>query len=51
MLQRAFDGNPILLMDGVGIGKTFQVIGFIACLAYKFPGTFGESFVLTSILD
>ena len=60
MLQRAFDGNPVLLMDGVGIGKTFQVIGFIACLAYfhayytkhgKFPGTFSESFVLKSILD
>lgn len=50
MLQRAFNGEPVLLMDGVGIGKTFQVIGFIACLAYyqpfyekhgKFPGHFG----------
>lgn len=53
MLQRAFDGMPVLLMDGVGIGKTFQVIGFLACLAYyhrfyaknsKFPGHFGMSF-------
>lgn len=50
MLERAFDGEPVLLMDGVGIGKTFQVIGFIACLAYyrhyfeqknEFPGSFG----------
>lgn len=52
MLERAFDGEPVLLMDGVGIGKTFQVIGFIACLAFyrryfekqeKFPGIFGMS--------
>ncbi|KAI6029955.1 P-loop containing nucleoside triphosphate hydrolase protein [Pisolithus microcarpus] len=50
MLQRAFQGEPVLLMDGVGIGKTFQVIGFISCLAWfrshyevhkKFPGAFG----------
>ncbi|KAI6041178.1 hypothetical protein EDC04DRAFT_2893393 [Pisolithus marmoratus] len=49
MLQRAFRAEPVLLMDGVGIGKTFQVIGFIACLAWfrshfathkKFPGSF-----------
>ena len=50
MLQRSFEGTPVLLMDGVGIGKTFQVIGLIACLTYyqvyyaktgKFPGYFG----------
>ncbi|KAF9222840.1 hypothetical protein BS17DRAFT_651418, partial [Gyrodon lividus] len=49
MLQRAFTGELVLLMDGIGIGKTFQVIGFIACLAYyhaffethkKLPGSF-----------
>ncbi|KIK23572.1 hypothetical protein PISMIDRAFT_10882, partial [Pisolithus microcarpus 441] len=51
MLQRAFQGEPVLLMDGVGIGKTFQVIGFISCLAWfrshyevhkKFPGAFAS---------
>ncbi|KIK12890.1 hypothetical protein PISMIDRAFT_38574, partial [Pisolithus microcarpus 441] len=51
MLQRAFQGDAVLLMDGVGIGKTFQVIGFIACLAWfrshfevhkKFPGSFAN---------
>lgn len=50
MLERAFEGKPVLLMDGVGIGKTFQVIGFVACLSFfhwhhktykKFPGAFG----------
>ena len=55
MLELAFDASPILLMDGVGIGKTFQVVGLIASLAYyqkfyektgKFPGAFGESSVL-----
>ncbi|KAG6373967.1 P-loop containing nucleoside triphosphate hydrolase protein [Boletus reticuloceps] len=49
MLQRAFDNQPIMLMDGVGIGKTLQAIGFIVCLAYyrsyfnshaRFPGHF-----------
>ena len=51
MLELVFDGSPVLLMDGVGIGKTFQVIGLIASLAYytkyyekvgKFPGAFGK---------
>ncbi|KAI5982172.1 P-loop containing nucleoside triphosphate hydrolase protein [Pisolithus albus] len=51
MMQRAFQGEAVLLMDGVGIGKTFQVIGFIACLAWfrshfeahkKFPGSFAN---------
>lgn len=50
ILQRAFDGQPVLLMDGVGLGKTMQAIGAIACLAYyrecydakgDFPGYFG----------
>ena len=52
MLERAFDGKPVLLMDGVGLGKTLQVIGMIACLVFyhesfkkagKFPGHFGQS--------
>lgn len=51
MLERAFDGQPVLLMDGVGLGKTLQALGAIACLAYyrecfksmgHFPGMFGE---------
>ncbi|KAG9308261.1 hypothetical protein JVU11DRAFT_12148 [Chiua virens] len=51
MLERAFESQPVLLMDGVGIGKTFQVIGFVACLAFfhryfeknnKFPGAFAS---------
>lgn len=55
MLERAFEGKPILLMDGVGLGKTLQVLGAITCLAwYKeyyeqnkgFPGHFGESFLI-----
>jgi hypothetical protein len=50
MLERAFQNEPVLLMDGVGIGKTFQVVGVMACLAFyrrfyeknqKFPGIFG----------
>ena len=27
IVELMFDGSPMLLMDGVGIGKTFQVIG------------------------
>lgn len=54
MLQRAFEGKPVLLMDGVGLGKTMQVVGAIACLAYyreyhakrnDFPGEFGALYV------
>lgn len=50
MLQRGFDRQPVLVMDGVGIGKTLQAIGLIACLAFyrnhfekhgHFPGIFG----------
>ncbi|KAK7677244.1 hypothetical protein QCA50_019838 [Cerrena zonata] len=54
MLDSAFAGGPILLMDGVGLGKTLQVIGVIALLAYyrktkqdtgQFPGIFkGKKF-------
>ncbi|KAI6029042.1 P-loop containing nucleoside triphosphate hydrolase protein [Pisolithus microcarpus] len=51
MLERTFEGKPVLLMDGVGLGKTLQVLGTIACLAYYrhvykekgvFPGDFAE---------
>ncbi|KAF8422282.1 P-loop containing nucleoside triphosphate hydrolase protein [Boletus edulis BED1] len=51
MLERAFEGKPVLLMDGVGLGKTLQVLGTIACLTFyrnhysshkKFPGQFAD---------
>jgi hypothetical protein len=51
MLQRAFMGLPILLMDEVGLGKTLQVTAVFAVLSYyrdfysknkSFPGTFGQ---------
>lgn len=50
-VERAFECKPVLLMDGVGLGKTLQVLGAIACLAYyrrvyetkgNFPGDFRE---------
>ncbi|KAI6144170.1 P-loop containing nucleoside triphosphate hydrolase protein, partial [Pisolithus thermaeus] len=49
MLERTFEGKPVLLMDGVGLGKTLQVLGTIACLAYyshvyKEKGTFPGDF-------
>jgi hypothetical protein len=51
MVQRAFAGEPILLMDEVGLGKTLQVVGLIVVLEWYreyyeqhkvFPGEFGE---------
>lgn len=51
MLERVFQNQPILLMDGVGIGKTLQAVGLIACMAFyrhfydkhkRFPGIFGK---------
>ena len=51
MLQQAFRGESTLLMDDVGIGKTFQVAGVIVMLAFfrdfytehkQYPGAFGE---------
>jgi hypothetical protein len=50
MLKMAFQNQPVLLMDCGGIGKTFQVVGVMACLAFyhqfyeknqKFPWIFG----------
>src|SRR5258705_1207206 len=52
MLTNCFQGRPVLLMDDVRIGKTLQVVGLIALLAYyreyflkhgQFPGQIGES--------
>ncbi|KAF5379543.1 hypothetical protein D9615_006663 [Tricholomella constricta] len=49
LVQLSFAGLPCLLMDEVGLGKTLQVIGTIAVLAYfrrhyaetrNFPGSF-----------
>ncbi|KAG2343746.1 hypothetical protein BDR05DRAFT_883628 [Suillus weaverae] len=51
MVDRALLGEPVMLMDGVGIGKTMQAVGVIACLAHyydyykmhnRFPGKFAS---------
>lgn len=51
-LERATTSEPVLLMDGVGLGKTVQVIAIFAMLAYyreyfkanrRYPGLWGES--------
>jgi hypothetical protein len=34
MLELAFDGKPVLLMDEVGVGKTLQATGFACMLHY-----------------
>ncbi|KAG1741027.1 P-loop containing nucleoside triphosphate hydrolase protein [Suillus occidentalis] len=49
MIDRALLGEPVMLMDGVGIGKTMQAVGVIACLAhyhdyYKMHGMFPGKF-------
>lgn len=55
MVQNAFSGKPILLMDEVGLGKTIQVTALIAILAFYreyytangcFPGKIGKSISL-----
>lgn len=52
MLINTFEGRPVLLMDEVGVGKTMQVLGYIAMRAFlyeaheahgRYPGHFGES--------
>lgn len=49
LLDAAFDGKPMMLMDEVGIGKTMQIFALIAWLGWfhefyeskkYFPGTF-----------
>lgn len=53
LLELGFDGQPVLLMDEVGLGKTIQVTGYLALLAYfrayyerrnVFPGDFSTYF-------
>ncbi|KAJ7574206.1 P-loop containing nucleoside triphosphate hydrolase protein, partial [Mycena floridula] len=34
MVDKAFKGQPILLMDEVGLGKTLTVIGFLCLMTY-----------------
>lgn len=55
MLNRCFAGEPIMLFDEVGVGKTIQVIALICLLIHfhecfkergSFPGGFGKSFTL-----
>jgi hypothetical protein len=50
MVLNAFEAKPILQMDGVGLGKTIQMVAFIAVLVFFheyhnangcFPGAFG----------
>jgi SNF2 family DNA or RNA helicase len=50
MLENAFNGLPVLLMDEVGLGKTLQIKSLFATLTYfreyykvhsRFPGAFG----------
>ncbi|PCH38798.1 hypothetical protein WOLCODRAFT_59536, partial [Wolfiporia cocos MD-104 SS10] len=51
MMRCAINGDPVLLMDKVGVGKTMQAVMFIALRVYyreyftqhgKFPGMFGK---------
>jgi len=53
LIDRVLDSRPVMLMDGVGVGKTVQAVGLIACLAHyrehyrkhgKFPGKFGMQY-------
>ncbi|KAG2045712.1 hypothetical protein BDR06DRAFT_1015378 [Suillus hirtellus] len=51
MVDRALMGEPVMLMDGVGIGKTMQAVAVVASLAHyqeyykkhnRFPGKFAS---------
>ncbi|KAG2366148.1 hypothetical protein BDR07DRAFT_1373763 [Suillus spraguei] len=53
LIDRVLDCKPVMLMDGIGVGKTMQAVGLIACLAHyreyyrkhgKFPGKFAQWF-------
>lgn len=51
LMERCIEGEPVMLMDEVGVGKTMQIVGAIALYAIyreyfamhgKFPGHFSE---------
>ncbi|EGO04149.1 hypothetical protein SERLA73DRAFT_148782 [Serpula lacrymans var. lacrymans S7.3] len=51
MMDKVLKGEPLLLMNEVGVGKTMQAVGVIACTAYfrdfyqtheQFPGMFSK---------
>ncbi|KAG2087837.1 hypothetical protein BD769DRAFT_1372784, partial [Suillus cothurnatus] len=50
LIDRVLDGRPVILMDGVGVGKTMQAVGLIAHYREhyrkhgKFPGKFAQQF-------
>lgn len=50
IVVQAFKGEPLMLMDQVGVGKTLQLVGAVVILTFfrnfyhknkKFPGVFG----------
>jgi hypothetical protein len=50
IVTQAFKGEPLMLMDQVGVGKTLQLVGAVVVLNFfrdfykksgRFPGTFG----------
>lgn len=58
MLNDIWQGKPIMLMDGVGLGKTLQVVGVMALLVYyravkaqtgDYPGIFSMLHIATFI--
>jgi hypothetical protein len=51
IIYQGFKGEPLMLMDEVGVGKTLQLVGALAVLTFfrdfydkngKFPGAFGK---------
>lgn len=60
IVLQAFKGEPLMLMDQVGVGKTLQLVGAIVIFTFfrdfytenkKFPGGFGKRFRLFCNLD
>jgi hypothetical protein len=56
LVECALTSRPVMLMDDVGIGKTLQVIGFFAVMAYyrkfqaeteRYPGIWGAYWILS----
>jgi hypothetical protein len=51
IIHQGFKGEPLMLMDEVGVGKTLQLVGAVVILTFfrdyydkngKFPGAFGK---------